>query len=78
MDNCSIGFEYSGIDLKGQRIFGLCDNQAIATSLLITGSSNDFQWKVPDKWTLAEAATVSVCYVTAYYALFIRGKLRPG
>ena len=34
-------------------------------------------WDVPVAWSLAEAATVPVAYATAYYALLIRGRLRP-
>lgn len=40
--------------------------------------SKQFLWKVPDNWSLAEAATVPVVYCTAYYALVIRGRIRRG
>ena len=32
-------------------------------------------WDVPEHWSLSEAATVPTAYMTAYYALIIRGKL---
>ena len=34
-------------------------------------------WDVPREWTLKDAATVPVAYMTAYYALLIRGGLQP-
>ena len=34
-------------------------------------------WDVPRDWTLKDAATVPVAYMTAYYALLIRGALQP-
>ncbi|CAG7829658.1 unnamed protein product, partial [Allacma fusca] len=37
-----------------------------------------FLWEVPEKWSLAEAATVPVAYGTAYYALLVRGRMRKG
>ncbi len=38
----------------------------------------DMMWEVPPRWTLAEAATVPMAYATAYYALVMRGGMRPG
>lgn len=72
--NSCIGIEYSGIDEQGQRIMGLCENQGISNSLLIDEKA--LRWKVPETMTLEEAATIPVCYYTAYYALIIRGKLK--
>lgn len=40
--------------------------------------SRQFLWKVPDSWSMCEAATVPVVYCTAYYALVIRGRIRKG
>lgn len=40
--------------------------------------SKQFLWKVPDSWSMSEAATVPVVYCTAYYALVIRGRIRKG
>ena len=33
-------------------------------------------WDVPSAWSLKDAATVPVAYMTAYYALLIRGALQ--
>ena len=71
-----IGMEFSGKDQFGNRVLAFCPSKAISTTLLMPDV--EFIWKVPDHWTMAEAATVPVVYVTVYYALFVRGKLRAG
>ncbi|XP_063924547.1 fatty acid synthase-like [Zophobas morio] len=35
-------------------------------------------WKIPESWTLEDAATVSVVYCTVIYALFMVGDMKPG
>ena len=35
-------------------------------------------WHVPKAWSLAEAASVPTAYMTAYYALVMRGRLHKG
>lgn len=72
-DTGLLGMEYSGI-LNGERVFGMLSGSAIATTLI----GPYFKWKVPDSWTLEEAATVPVVYLTAYYSLFCRGNLING
>ena len=76
LSNSCIGIEYSGRDQNGQRVMGFCESQAISTSLYLDERS--IFLKVPDTMTLEEAATIPVCYYTAYYALMIRGKLKRG
>ena len=49
--------------------------QGLATTVDV---STKFLWSVPDSWTMEEAATVPVVYTTAYYALVIRGRIKPG
>lgn len=71
-----IGMEFAGKDQHGNRILAFAPSKSIATTLLLP--EHNFMWRVPDHWTMAEAATVPVCYVTIYYALFVRGELRPG
>lgn len=63
--------EFSGIDEKtGKRVFGFTNCAAIGNKICMQKDS--FSVEVPDQWTLAEASTVSVVYVTVYYSLFIR------
>ena len=58
----------------GSRVMGPGQN-VIATR---TAVPRHYLFKVPNGWTLAEAATVPVAYMTAYYALVMRGQLRAG
>ena len=52
----------------------------VARRALATCASTraELAWGVPAAWSLAAAASVPVAYCTAYYALFVRGRLRPG
>lgn len=72
---CVLGFEYCGRDTQGRRIMGVVVTQAMATSVIIDPG---FAWVVPDKWTMEEASTVPCVYATSYYALYVRGNLKPG
>ncbi|XP_074599703.1 fatty acid synthase-like [Brevipalpus obovatus] len=71
-----IGMEFSGIDSKGRRVLGMCQSMGVATTIVT--DSQRCLFPVPDNWSLEEASTVPVTYLTCYYALFIRGHLRPG
>ncbi|XP_053214797.1 fatty acid synthase-like, partial [Panonychus citri] len=55
---------------------GICSSSGLATSSII--QSNSSRIFVPENWTLAEAATVPVVYLTAYYGLISRGNLQSG
>lgn len=35
-------------------------------------------WYIPDNWSLEDAATVPCVYSTAYYALYLSGKMKKG
>ena len=80
-----IGFEFSGKDLRwcylfiaknkvthiiysGRRIAGMTSIQGISSYFTSDPSSI---WKIPESWTLEDAATVSVVYCTVIYALFM-------
>lgn len=52
--DCMLGLEYSGRLANGTRIMGIASAQALATSVI---APSQFFWKVPDKWSLLEAAT---------------------
>ena len=49
------------------------DNQAVRNLTLCAQV-----WDVPLGWSLLDAATVPVAYLTCYYALVMRGGLRRG
>ena len=57
----------------GARVMGV-GSHAMATRL---ATLPHLVWEVPAEWSLKEAATVPVAYMTAYYALIARGSLTP-
>lgn len=73
--DCILGLEFSGRDSKGQRVMAMVPARGLATTVV---ADPGFMWKVPDKWSLEEAATVPVAYATSYYALCVRGHMKPG
>ncbi|KAL0116142.1 hypothetical protein PUN28_011183 [Cardiocondyla obscurior] len=74
-EECILGLEFSGRDSDGRRVMGIVEAKGLATTVV---ADVDFLWEVPEKWTLEQAATIPVAYATSYYALFIRGQLKPG
>ncbi|XP_053598737.1 fatty acid synthase [Microplitis demolitor] len=75
LEECCIGFEYSGIDRFGKRVMGLVPARALTNKIVI---DRHLSWYVPDGWTLEEAATVPCVYATVYNALYISGKMKKG
>ncbi|KAL0271260.1 UNVERIFIED_CONTAM: hypothetical protein PYX00_008407 [Menopon gallinae] len=73
--DCVLGLEFAGRASDGRRVMGMVAARGLATSVL---GDPGFLWDVPDKWSLEEAATVPVVYATSYYALIVRGKMKPG
>lgn len=55
---------------------GILPGSGISTKFLCIDEANVFS--VPEDWTLAQAATIPVVYLTAYYSLFIRANLLRG
>ncbi|XP_043469513.1 fatty acid synthase-like [Leptopilina heterotoma] len=68
----SFGQEYSGINAQGKRVMGIVENAALSNYI---ASNIDFTWKLPENWSLEDAATVPLAYATAYLAL-IKGELK--
>ena len=73
--DCLLGMEFSGRDESGNRVMGLLAAKGLAT---VVDAHRDFLWRVPDDWSLEQAATVPVAYATAFYALVVRGRIRAG
>lgn len=70
-----LGFEYAGRDSESHRVMGISRGRGLATSVVPDAV---FQWEAPDKWTLAQAATIPVAYASSYYALFYKVKICKG
>ena len=71
-----IGMEASGRLEDGRRVMCILPGSGIATKFVFIDDFTVFD--VPDEWTLKEAATVPVAYMTCYYSLIERGKLMAG
>lgn len=61
------GFEFSGITSDGRRVMGVINSKAFSTYI---DESEATLIEIPDSWTLEEAATVPVVYMTVYEAFF--------
>lgn len=72
---CILGFEFAGVNKKGERIMGTTPAGAMATQLV---PSEYLTWKIPDHWTLREAATIPVVYMTVYSAFFLQNQIKKG
>ncbi|GLH14335.1 Fatty acid synthase [Gryllus bimaculatus] len=73
--DCILGLEFSGRCTRGRRVMGMVAARGMASTVL---ADPTFLWEVPSEWSLEDAATVPVVYATAYYALVVRGRMRPG
>ncbi|KAG8224696.1 hypothetical protein J437_LFUL006083 [Ladona fulva] len=73
--DCILGLEFSGRDSSGRRVMGMVPARGLATTVLADPA---FLWEVPSHWTLDQASTVPVVYSTSYYALCVRGGMKPG
>jgi fatty acid synthase len=60
----ALGFEYSGLNAKGERVCGFSEGQSISTNIL---APTDWMWKIPTDWTFEEAATFPVVYSTVRF-----------
>lgn len=71
--------EFSGIGADGARVMGGLTG-SMASQVSVPGGAENVPclWRVPDQWSLEQAATVPVVYSTVYLALLVRARLRPG
>ncbi|XP_025419053.1 fatty acid synthase-like [Sipha flava] len=74
-EDCILGLEFSGRNSQGKRVMGMLAARGLASSV---NADPLFLWEVPSKWTLEQASTIPVVYGTAYYALCVRGHMKPG
>lgn len=72
---CILGFEFSGLNKNGERVMGTIISGAMATHII---PADNLVWKVPDHWSLQEAATCPVVYMTVYSAFFLSNPISKG
>lgn len=72
---CVLGLEYAGVNGQGQRLMGMVAAGSMAS---LVQPYWPLTWLVPEQWTLQEAATVPVVYVTVYCAFFLGRPIKPG
>lgn len=75
-DITNLGFEFSGIKRNGDRVMGMT-NKAGALSTHYN-AEDAILWKIPDSWTLEEAASVPLVYFTVYFAFFNTTSIKAG
>ncbi|XP_068156554.1 fatty acid synthase [Drosophila tropicalis] len=74
--SCVLGFEYSGINtVTGRRIMSMVVKGGVASYV---EKPSKLIWDIPDHWSLKEAASVPVVYITVYYAFFMATDIRKG
>lgn len=70
-----LGMEFSGIHgVTKTRIMGVAQQSAIASNVI----TSPLNWKIPKSWTMEEAVTVPLAYITVYYAFFHRIMIKKG
>ncbi|XP_055593804.1 fatty acid synthase-like [Uranotaenia lowii] len=72
---CDLGLEFSGVTRNGRRVMGVADSGALATKVKYHPY---LVWDVPEDWSLEDAATVPVVYMTVYMAFFSCAKITKG
>ncbi|KAG5878855.1 Fatty acid synthase, partial [Gonioctena quinquepunctata] len=73
--DCGQGSEISGIDESGHRVMGMVPHSALGTLAIV---DRHLIWRIPDDWSLADAASVPVVYGTVVHALTVRGRMKHG
>ncbi|XP_059621795.1 fatty acid synthase-like [Phlebotomus argentipes] len=70
-----LGSEFAGVDQKGRRVMGILPHGALSNQVL---ADDLLSFPVPQHWSLEEAATVPMAYLTIYYAFFIQTSIKAG
>ncbi|XP_067214186.1 fatty acid synthase-like [Linepithema humile] len=74
-EDCKVGIEYVGVDNTEQRVMGLCDRRSIS-NMCTSNMSKYSCWKIPDEWSMEDAATVPCAYGTCCYALIVKANMK--
>ncbi|XP_033220326.1 fatty acid synthase-like isoform X2 [Belonocnema kinseyi] len=73
LEEKTFGSEFSGLDSKGTRIMGICENGTLRRFIK---PDSEYTWLVPESWNLIDAATVPLAYVVAYNALYLKADMQ--
>ncbi|XP_078483822.1 fatty acid synthase-like [Ciona intestinalis] len=69
------GTGFSGFNEKKEKVMGIVQTGGLATHVQVETS---YLWKVPEQWSLCDAATVPYAYCIAFYAIVEKGRIRKG
>lgn len=69
------GYEFSGVSKDGRRLMGVVKSKGIGNYITI---DETLAIDIPDQWSLEEAATVPLVYVTVYLAFFEYTQIERG
>ena len=73
---CQFGTEFAGRRRDtGERVCGMSLNFGIANAIK---TNEPLLFKIPDQWTMEEAATILTVYMTCWYGLIKRGQMQAG
>lgn len=72
---CVLGFEFAGVNEKGERVIGVIRSGCLATHVI---PEKKLTFKVPDEWSLKDAVTCPVVYLTVYAAFFTYKPIKKG
>jgi len=56
--------EFSGVNSNGQKVMGIVKSGALSSTI---NKKNALLWKVPQSWTLKQAATVPYSFFMVKY-----------
>ncbi len=70
-----LGFEYAGVKGNGERVMGISGGGAFTTYI---NPNKNLCFKCPDDWSLEEAATIPIVYLTVYTAFFVVSQIVKG
>lgn len=70
-----LGIDWSGLRNDGKRVFGAGIMGGLSTFF---NHNKMCCWEVPENWSLEEAATVPIVYLTVYLAFFEHARIEAG
>ncbi|KAK5638074.1 hypothetical protein RI129_012369 [Pyrocoelia pectoralis] len=74
-NSLNLGMEFAGRDLNGGRVMGLVQEAALSNLVQL---DTCLTWRVPDEWTLEDAATVPCAYTITLLCLVKLAKIKAG